>query len=54
MKKYNKVEYHEGYYAAGNNIPFDENKSQEWKDGWNDGFESIYGDTDLDINEIIK
>ena len=48
-----KREYHEGYYAAGNNIPFDENKSQAWKDGWNDGFESINGsEFDFDINEI--
>ena len=27
------MEYHEGFYAVGNNIPFDENKSKDWKEG---------------------
>ena len=43
-----KVEYLIGYMAAGNGIPFDENQSNAWKDGWNDSYEGMYGDDDLD------
>lgn len=39
-----KFEYHEGYYAAGNNISYDENKSDAWKEGYADGIASLYGD----------
>lgn len=48
-----KIEYHEGYYAAGNNIPFDEDQTEAWKEGWHDGYQSIYGDDDLDDIENL-
>ena len=41
-----KIEYHEGYYAAGNNIPFDESWSEARKEGYRDGIASLYGDDD--------
>ena len=37
-----KFEYHEGYYAVGNNIPYDENQTDSWKEGYRDGYYSIY------------
>ncbi len=50
-----KIEYHEGYFCAGNGIPFDENQSEDWKEGWNDGWHSLYGDDDYYItNNIIQ
>lgn len=39
-----KLEYHEGYYAAGNDIPYDENASEAWKEGYRDGCASLFGD----------
>ena len=48
------IEYHEGYYAVGNNIPFDENKSKDWKEGWNDGWHALYGDDDYYIIQKVK
>ena len=47
-----KIEYHEGYFCAGNGIPFDENQSENWKEGWSDGWNSLYGDDDYDIIKI--
>ena len=44
MSEYSRTEYLEGYMAAGNGIPFDENQSKAWKDGWNDSYEGMYGD----------
>ena len=32
-----KLEYHEGYYAAGNDISFDESWSDSKKEGYRDG-----------------
>lgn len=50
-----KLEYHEGRYAVCNGIPFDENKSQGWKDGWHDGYEYLYGDEFVpDPDKIIE
>lgn len=43
-----KIEYHEGYYSVGNNIPFDNNKSEAWKEGYIDGEYSIYGESEHD------
>ena len=37
-----KLEYHDGYYCAGNNIPYDKNQTESWKEGWKDGYYSIY------------
>lgn len=37
-----KMEYHDGYYSAGNNIPYDKNKSELWKEGYKDGYYSLY------------
>ena len=50
-----KLEYHEGYYAAGNEIPFDESKSDAWKEGYRDGEATLYGDDyfDMRIGEYI-
>ena len=46
IKEYNKMqykmEYHEGYYAAGNGIAFDETKSKAWQEGYDDGIAAIY------------
>lgn len=39
-----KLEYHEGYYAAGNGIPFDESWSPAQQEGYHDGIQSIYGE----------
>lgn len=36
-----KLEYHEGYYAAGNGIPFDESWSDAKKEGYRDGKATI-------------
>lgn len=47
------MEYHEGFYAVENNIPFDENKSKDWKEGWNDGWYSLYSDDDYYITSNI-
>lgn len=48
-----KFEYHEGVYAAGNDIPFDENKSQAWQDGWKDGNATINGsEFDIDVSTL--
>ena len=41
-----KLEYHEGYYAAGNDIPYDENASEAWKEGYYDGYLALFGDDD--------
>lgn len=41
-----RLEYHDGYFSAGNDIPFDENQSEAWKEGYRDGWESLYGDDD--------
>lgn len=38
-----KLEYHEGYYAAGNGIPYDEAWSNARKEGYCDGIASLYG-----------
>ena len=46
-----RLEYHEGYYAAGNGIKFDDKKSDAWKEGYRDGERSLYGDDDED--EVI-
>ena len=37
-----KLDYHEGYYCARNNIPYDKNQTESWKEGWRDGYYSIY------------
>lgn len=42
-----KFEYHEGYYAAGNNIPYDPEQTDAWKEGWLDGMASLNGDDEL-------
>ena len=34
-----KIEYLEGYLCAVNNVPFDENQSEAWKEGYKDGLE---------------
>ena len=39
-----KIEYHEGYFCAGNGIPFDENQSEDWKEGYQDGMATLNGD----------
>lgn len=39
-----KLEYHEGYYAAGNGIPFDASWSAAQQEGYADGILSLYGD----------
>lgn len=39
-----KIEYHDGYYSAGNDIPFDENKSMAWKEGCWDGMATLMGE----------
>lgn len=39
-----KLEYHEGYYAAGNGIPFDESWSDAKKEGYRYGKRTINGD----------
>ena len=39
-----KIEYHEGYYAAGNGIPYDDAWSDAKKEGFRDGIASLYGD----------
>ena len=39
-----KFEYHEGYFCAGNGIPFDENQSEDWKEGYQDGMATLNGD----------
>lgn len=49
-----RMEYLNGFMAAGNGIPFDETKSQAWKDGWNDSYEAMYGDDDLDVETEWK
>lgn len=36
-----KIEYHEGYFCAGNGIPFDENQSEDWKEGYLDGMATL-------------
>ena len=36
-----KMEYHEGYYAAGNGIPFDESWSDAKNEGSRDGKATI-------------
>ena len=36
-----KIEYHEGYFCAGNGIPFDENQSEAWKEGYQDGMATL-------------
>ena len=51
MENY-RTQYLDGYMSAGNGIPFDENKSQAWKDGWSDSSEAMYGDDDLDIDTL--
>ena len=38
-----KLEYHEGYFAAGNNIPYSEDKTEAWKEGYRDGKATLYG-----------
>ena len=50
-----ELEYHEGMYAVGNDIPFDETKSQAWKDGWNDGYGTLNGsEFDIDISKLMN
>lgn len=39
-----KIEYHVGYFCAGNGIPFDENQSEDWKEGYQDGMATLNGD----------
>ncbi|MBQ6520570.1 MAG: hypothetical protein IJI14_17815 [Anaerolineaceae bacterium] len=39
-----KFEYHEGFYAAGNGIPFDASWSAARQEGYQDGIQSLYGD----------
>ena len=41
-----KLQYHEGFYAAGNAIPWDENASDDWKEGYVDGEYSLYGESE--------
>ena len=50
--KTRRFEYHEGYYAAGNGVSFDEHQSEAWKEGYRDGFKTIYGDDDLDVEAL--
>lgn len=38
-----KFEYHEGFYAAGNGIPFDKSWSHARQEGYLDGIQSLYG-----------
>ena len=47
-----KLEYHEGFYAAGNDIPYDENASEAWKEGYRDGCEALYGDDDYHFVKV--
>ena len=44
------IEYHEGYYAAGNGIPYDEHASEAWKEGYGDGIATLYGDDEFDFD----
>lgn len=44
-------EYHEGYYAVGNGIPFDKNQSKDWQEGWKDGYYSLYDDNYITSDE---
>ena len=44
-----KTEYLDGYMSEGHGIPFDESKSQAWKDGWNDSYEAMCGDSDFNV-----
>ena len=46
-----KLEYHEGYFAAGNNIPYSEDKTEAWKEGYRDGKATLYGG---DEDEVYK
>ena len=54
MENY-RIEYLDGFMSEGNGIPFDKNKSQAWKDGWNDSYEGADDDEICDgLEEIIN
>lgn len=39
-----KIDYHEGYFCAGNGFPFDESQSEDWKEGYRGGIATLNGD----------
>ena len=49
-----KIEYHEGYFCAGNGIPFDENQSEDWKEGYQDGMATLNGDQNNMTFDILQ
>ena len=46
------LDYEEGIHAAAMGLPLDSNASVDWKEGWNDGHESIYGDEFLNMDDL--
>ena len=49
-----KIEYHEGYFCAGNGIPFDENQSEDWKEGYLDGMATLNCDQEIIMKMIYE
>ena len=48
-----KHEYHEGFYAVGNGIEFNNKMSDAWKEGYKDGEFALYGDDGDDVYKVI-